>query len=288
MSNKTDRSVGGERRRLAEYERGTVLDRRHNGGYIWARTASEYAPARSAPAPSLGTQLTGRDPELPTPAFRRVPSHGSHDYQSITRVPSYDYPGISRVPSADATERSMHNDSGHGKSTAQIIRDLKASNARFSAKTAEMEAEFMNEINRVTRSFEEKNRALEASLKEKNHQIASMEARCTSTEARIRERDAQMSKLKEEAAFQRHTISDLKNQLYEIKEAEYDKRDDVDKWSLEKEEMAREIENLRGQVDTLKKGVEAENSLDSQQILQNWKHLEESQKALSDIHKAAS
>jgi myosin protein heavy chain len=179
-------------------------------------------------------------------------------------------------------ERSLHNDSGHGKSTAQIIRDLKASNAHFSAKTAEMEAEFMNEINRVTRTFEEKNRALEAALKEKSHQVTSMEARCSSTEARIREQNAQVVKLKDENAFQRMTISDLKNQLHTLQDAEDSKRDEVDKRSREKDEMTREITNLRGQVETLKSGIlQQDNGQDGKQILQSWKQLEESQKALS-------
>ena len=72
----------------------------------------------------------------------------------------------------------FYNDPVHGgMSTAQLIQNLELANARLLAKTAEMEAEFMSEMNRVTRSFEEKNRALEASLTKKSHQIASMEAR---------------------------------------------------------------------------------------------------------------
>ena len=46
------------------------------------------------------------------------------------------FPSINRLPSQDSLDRSIHNESGHGKSTAQIVRDLKASNAQLSAKSA--------------------------------------------------------------------------------------------------------------------------------------------------------
>ena len=264
----------------------THHERRMSGARSWIdgtmEVISGLAPRPSTPQRGH-VRKTNSAPNSPAgrnsyPGIQRVPSH---DHPGVTRVPSYDYPGINRVPSADAMERSLHNDSGHGKSTAQIIRDLKASNAHFSAKTAEMEAEFMNEINRVTSTFEEKNRALEAALKEKSHQITSMEARCTSTEVRIREQNALVVKLKDENAFQRMTISDLRNQLQNLEDAEYDKRDEVDKWGREREEMTREISDLRAQVETLKSSILQDNGQDGRQILQNWKQLQESQKALS-------
>jgi chromosome segregation ATPase len=236
---------------------------------------SGLAPRPSTPQRSVPVARSA--PNSPARNGGRVPSH---DYPGIQRVPSYDYPGISRVPSADAMERSLHNESGHGKSTAQLIRDLKASNASFSARQAEMEAEFMNEINRVTRSFEEKNRSLEASLKEKTSHVTSLEARCTSSELRIREQNAQVVKLKDDNAFLRHTISDLKSQLMELKDAEYDKRDD---WGMEKEEMTLELENLRTQVETLKRGLEGSGH--SSEALESFKQLEDSQHALKESTK---
>jgi chromosome segregation ATPase len=186
-----------------------------------------------------------------------------------------------RAPSQEAQERSMHNDSGHGKSTEAIVRDIKASNAKLSRKTADMEAEFMNQVNEMTTGFNNREKALQEAIAAKEEQIATMEARMESTENRIRERDGQLAKLKEETTFQRHTIADLKNQLYqlqhEIEDAEYDKRDEVDKWAIEKKDMKREMELLRAQVNA--KGN------DSKEIMQNWKQLEEAKEELEGTRK---
>jgi chromosome segregation ATPase len=177
-------------------------------------------------------------------------------------------PRIERVPSQDALDRAIHNDSGHGKSTVQIIKELKASNAKLCEKTADMEADFMNQVNEMTSKFNLKEEALQKTLAAKEQQIATMESRITSTETRIRERDSQVAKLKEETTFQRHTIADLKNQLYqlqhEIEEAEYDKVDGVDKWSTERTEMERELDALRSQV----KSLTEEN--DGQKVMARW------------------
>jgi len=126
---------------------------------------------------------------------------------------------IARLPSQDSLDRSIHNDSGHGKSTAQMIRDLRQSNARLTARTASMEADFMNQLNETTRTFEDKQRQLEESLAQKEKHIVTLEIRCKNAEARIREKDEQLSKLKEDSAFQRHTISDLRTQLHQLKQA---------------------------------------------------------------------
>ncbi len=212
------------------------------------------------------------------------------------------YPAITRLPSQDSLDRSIHNESGHGKSTEQIIRDLKHSNASLSAKTAEMEANFMNQLNKLTLSFQEKQKVLEDSIKRKDIQIGSMEARCVSTENRIRERDRQLAKLKEENAFQRHSISDLKNQVYQlqhdIEEAEYDKRDEVGKWAMEQKDMARELESLkkkadegqrlREEVETLRMELAKTKSFgtprqgDMKDLHESWRQIEEYQDKLLD------
>jgi chromosome segregation ATPase len=212
------------------------------------------------------------------------------------------YPAITRLPSQDSLDRSIHNESGHGKSTEQIIRDLKHSNAALSAKTAEMEANFMNQLNKLTLSFQEKQKVLEESIKRKDIQLASMETRCVSTENRIRERDTQLAKLKEENAFQRHSISDLKNQLYQlqhdIEEAEFDKRDEVGKWAMEQKDMARELETLkkkaddgqrlREEVETLRmelakvKAFDTPGKSDMMDLHESWRQIEEYQDELLD------
>lgn len=192
-------------------------------------------------------------------------------------------PRIERVPSLDAIERSSHNDSAHGKSTIQIIKELKASNAKLSAKTADMEADFMNKVNEMTTQFTEKENSLKSSLKAKEQQVKTLESRTQSAESRIRERDTQVSKLKEETTFQRHTISDLKNQLYqlqhEIEDAEYDKADGVDRWSVEKKDMERQMQQLRDQLSS------AVHSPEKGDVRQNWKQLAETMEDLDATKK---
>jgi chromosome segregation ATPase len=140
-----------------------------------------------------------------------------------SRLPSSDPPQqgsvggfLRRLPSQDSLDRSIHNDSGHGKSTLEIIRDLKQSNARLTARTAELEADFMNQLNQTTRKFEGQRKLTDERLAQKEKHVVMLESRCKSMEIRFREKDEQLTKLKEESAFQRHTISELKTQLFEM------------------------------------------------------------------------
>jgi len=232
-------------------------------------------------ATSTRSWLDGTLDVISGKAPRQSSSHGP---------PRSSSPFLLRVPSDDAMERSSHNDSGHGKSTAQMVKDLRASNAKLTAKTAEMEADFMNQINQVTVKFGEEERRLQESLEKKEQLIKEMESRGVSVENRIRERDTALSKLKEETSFQRHTIADLKNQLYqlqnEVEEAEYDKKDEVSKWDVEKQEMVREMESLKKQFQEFQvenerlrsQLTEKDPSDGSNNVMQSWKKLEESKK----------
>lgn len=124
---------------------------------------------------------------------------------------------INRLPSQDSLDRSIHNDtSGNGKSTAQIVRDLKQSNSALSAKMASLEKKHMNELSDVTRSFEKRQAELELANKNMKKQLQQLEAFKKSSEMKLKEKDAALSKVKEESAFQRHTISGLKNDLYQL------------------------------------------------------------------------
>jgi len=154
---------------------------------------------------------------------------------------------VARLPSQDSLDCSMHNDSGHGKSTAQIIRDLKQSNARLTARTAALEVDFMNQLNQTTLRFQEKQESLEDSLRQKEKHVNTLESRCKIAETRIREKEEGLGKLKEDSAFQRHTISDLKTQLHQLSQEEpsYSERDVVDNCSLEKQDLMRELEKLK-------------------------------------------
>jgi len=229
----------------------------------------------------------GMAPRPSTPTINRSFSNGSAP-GSPMRLPR-----IERVPSLEAVERSNHNDSGHGKSTFQIIKELKASNAKLSAKTADMEAGFMNRIAETETRFSNKENDLKDSLKAKENKLKSMETRVETTENRIRGKDSQLSELKEETTFQRHTIADLKNQLYqlqhEIEDAEYDKRDGVDKWSAEKKEMKYKMEQLRDQLACISNDTASNDTIsndsDRQDVRQNLKSLEETVEELDETKK---
>ena len=125
-------------------------------------------------------------------------------------------PRLNRLPSQDSLDRSIHNDSGHGKSAVEIVRDLKQANARLTARTAELEADFMNQLQEATRKFETQQHRTDERLAQKEKHIVSLETRCKSMESRFRDKEEQVTKLKEESAFQRHTISDLKTQMNEM------------------------------------------------------------------------
>lgn len=144
---------------------------------------------------------------------------------------------IHRLPSQDSLDRSIHNDSGHGqKSTAQIIRDLKQSNARLTAKTAALEADFMNQLNETTRQYEVKQQKLEETVLRSEKLTTSLEHRCQVAETKLKEREESLQRVKEESAFQRHTISDLRTQL------DWARNKDLEgEWKEEKQKLLREL-----------------------------------------------
>ena len=177
---------------------------------------------------------------------------------------------IHRMPSQDSLDRSIHNESGHGKSTAQIIRDLKHANSQLSAKMASMEKQYMNQLSDATRQFEQGKAKLTLELKQTNKQLDQYHLYKQSTQKGLHERDALMAKQKEESAFQRHTISDLKNQLYtleteksEWEEADYDKGQDMEQMVVDNQEMASVIEQLQQQVREYESNTSIENNQES-------------------------
>ena len=120
------------------------------------------------------------------------------------------------MPSQDSLDRSIHNDpAGHGnKSTAQIIRDLKKSNAALSEKTAAMEASFMNQLAKATRPYEEKQYKMEENMKQMKKQLAQMEAYKVAADSKLKEKEDQLSKTRQESAYQKMTISELRTQVH--------------------------------------------------------------------------
>lgn len=148
---------------------------------------------------------------------------------------------LQRLPSQDSLDRSIHNDSGHGnKSTAQVIRDLRQSNSRLTARTAALEADFMNQLNEVTRQYEDKQQKLEETLLRSEKLASSLEHRCQVAEGKLREKDDSLQRLREESAFQRHTISDLRTQLDWA-----ENRDSHGDWQEEKETLTRELDLVK-------------------------------------------
>ena len=153
---------------------------------------------------------------------------------------------IRRLPSQDSLDRSIHNDSGHGnKSTAQIIRDLKQSNARLTAKTAALEADFMNQLNEVTRKYEDKQQRLEETILKSEKLTSSLERRCQVAETKLKEKDESLQRIREESAFQRHTISDLRTQLDFA-----ENKNTQEEWQVEKDKLLRELRLTQEQVKT--------------------------------------
>ena len=171
------------------------------------------------------TTTTGRSSIFTTLSAPNSPARGyNSDTGSIVS-----FPEILRLPSQDSVDRSIHNDSGgqhgimiggHGSSTAQqkMIRELRQSNARLTARTAALEADFMNQLNESTRQFEEKYKRMEDKIKEKHAALLKAEYKIKLDTQKIQEQDDTIQRLKEESAFHRHSISDLKTQLREAQQ----------------------------------------------------------------------
>lgn len=169
-------------------------------------------------------------------------------------------PGISRLPSQDSLDRSIHNELGNGKSTAQIIRDLKHANASLSAKLSTEEANFMNQLSEVTRSFEDQRMKMDEDIRSMKKQLAHLEAYKAAADSKLKEKDAALSKVKEESAFQRHSISDLKNQLYQLQTELDDSQqpdgsmiprgiqEDMQQLLADNQEMARELSQMQSEL----------------------------------------
>lgn len=161
-------------------------------------------------------------------------------------------PGINRLPSQDSLDRSIHNDSGNGKSTAQVIKELKRANAALTDKTAKMEVSFMNQLADATRPFEEKQQKMEEGIKQMKKQLAQLEAYKVAADSKLKEKEGQLAKTKEESAFQRHTISDLKSQLHhlqtELDDAEQmNNEEEMEQLIAENKELVATLEEAKQQ-----------------------------------------
>eukprot|EP00550_Attheya_septentrionalis_P013137 CAMPEP_0198303672 /NCGR_PEP_ID=MMETSP1449-20131203/57006_1 /TAXON_ID=420275 /ORGANISM="Attheya septentrionalis, Strain CCMP2084" /LENGTH=1588 /DNA_ID=CAMNT_0044006173 /DNA_START=458 /DNA_END=5224 /DNA_ORIENTATION=- len=131
-------------------------------------------------------------------------------------------------------ERSMHNDSTHGKTSAQIIKDLRASNAALSRKMAEMESEFMNQLNSLSRTMQAEVESKDKAFKRKTREMEALQK--------------EMIASKDETSFQRAIVLDLKNQVDQLEQeaddAEDAKQDEAETWQVEKKELQATIEFL--------------------------------------------
>jgi len=195
--------------------------------------SNRSASAPNSPARGIGMGLFGgrssphHSNQYP-PHIDRTNSGGSERGGSFNLA---NFP-INRLPSQDSLDRSIHNESGHGKSTAQIVRDLKHSNSALSAKMASQEKRHMNELSKVeTASFSKRQELEQFSAKQKM-KLLQYEQYKAAAESKMKQQDAELSKVKEESAFQRHSISDLKNQLYQLQQ-ELDERDEEDENRLD-------------------------------------------------------
>jgi len=158
------------------------------------------------------------------PPIDRTNSGGSVGGGSFA-LPNFPGGSINRLPSQDSLDRSIHNESGHGKSTAQIIRDLRQSNSALSAKMASLERRHMNDLAEVEGSAATRQKDLEQTNAKQRMKLMQYEQYKSAAESKLKQQDVDLSKVKEESAFQRHTISDLKNQLYQLQQ-ELDEKDE--------------------------------------------------------------
>jgi chromosome segregation ATPase len=191
------------------------------------------ASAPNSPARGLGIGLFGGGGRTSPhhhfpPHIDRTNSGGSSGGGGFA-LPNFP---INRLPSQDSLDRSIHNESGHGKSTAQIIRDLKHANSALSAKMASLEKRQMNELAQVEATSSSKRQELEQISAKQKMKLMQYEQYKAAAESKMKEQDSDLSKVKEESAFQRHSISDLKNQLFQLQQ-ELDERDEDDENRLD-------------------------------------------------------
>jgi chromosome segregation ATPase len=227
-----------------------------NNGRSWFEgtldviSGSVMAPRSSTP--TRNSQHIHRSISAPnSPARNNSSNNSTGNSVNSNSNNNSSFAPITRLPSLDSLDRSIHNDSGHGKSTAQIIRDLKQSNSRITARTAALEVDFMNQLQQTTQRSSEKIKALEDGLNKKEKHVTTLESRCKMAETRIREKDEGLTKLKEESAFQRHAISDLKRQLHQLSEEQEANSTSAgagaasDDWTMEKASLYQELETLQ-------------------------------------------
>jgi chromosome segregation ATPase len=189
------------------------------------------ASAPNSPARGIGMGLFGgrSSPHHHFPPHIDRTNSGGSERGGSFNLPNFP---INRLPSQDSLDRSIHNESGHGKSTAQIIRDLKHSNSALSAKMASQEKRHMNELAKVEAASFSKRQELEQFSAKQKMKLLQYEQYKAAAESKMKQQDTELSKVKEESAFQRHSISDLKNQLYQLQQ-ELDERDEEDENRLD-------------------------------------------------------
>lgn len=158
------------------------------------------------------------------------------------------FPSIHRLPSQDSLDRSIHNESGHGKSVPQIIKDLKKANSDLTNQMAAMEVKHMNEMEAATRPNVAKQKKIEETFLNMKKQMAQLEATKIASESKVKEKDGQLLKARQEANYHRHQSSNLKSQLHQLQNEMDDSEgrfDDIDQLMAENEDMKMELADLR-------------------------------------------
>ena len=99
----------------------------------------------------------------------------------------------------------------------------------------------MNQLNEVTRQYEDKQSKLEETVLKSEKLTSSLEHRCHAMENKLKEKEESLQRYREESAFQRHTISDLRTQL----DWAENKDPKEEEWENEKDKLLREIALMR-------------------------------------------
>ena len=251
---------------------------------------------------------------------------------SLSQIPAVP---LRRMPSSEALRRSNHNDTDNDESVGSqttldskekfTIVSLKRANADLSSKTAEMEADFMNQCDTLS----SENLVQAKLIKELEKKNAAFELKVSSQDSKMMGNAKELKDLRDESSFQKQAITDLKNQLYqlqeEVEDTEYQKskvtslyEEKTKEAEVRVAELEKECASMMNKVDqayierdqakievlALKKkvgrdngdeeGIEVElpegeedRSFDSSpsEVLQNWKQLEETKDRLESTSK---
>jgi chromosome segregation ATPase len=122
---------------------------------------------------------------------------------------------LQRLPSQDSLDRSIHNDSSHGVtgSKEEQIQFLKQANAKLTAQTAQLEADFMNQLQQEQSVWLNERVQLQQQIETTQQELNATKLQISTQERRMADKDAVVLRLRDEAAYHRQHVSELQLQF---------------------------------------------------------------------------